>query len=100
MKAEIPLCPAAGLVLKKPTKTLATAPLVIKVLVPFKMYSSPSFTAVARIAAGSEPAFGSVRAKPANAPGATLSAKYWPCSLVPARMTFLNATKEVTKVMA
>ena len=47
-----------------------------------------------------EPAFGSVNAKPANAPGATLSAKYCPCSLVPARITFLNATKEVTNVMA
>lgn len=47
IKAEIPLLPLSGLVLKNPTITEARAPLVIKVLFPFRMYSSPSFTAVA-----------------------------------------------------
>ncbi len=94
------MLPLSGLVLKNPTITEARAPLVIKVLFPFRMYSSPSFTAVARMAPGSDPAFGSVRAKAANLPGFTMSAKYFPCSGVPARITFRSATKEVTKLMA
>ena len=61
MNALMPRCLASGSVLAKIMKKLETGALVIQVLVPLRMYSSPWRTAVLRMPATSEPAAGSVR---------------------------------------
>src|SRR5690554_409299 len=58
----MPLAPALGSVLAATMTMSACWPLVMKVLEPFRMYSSPSFTALVRMACRSLPAPGSVMA--------------------------------------
>ena len=63
MKAVIPLCRRSRSTVANTIARSASVPLVMKILLPFRTYSSPSRTAVVRIAAGSLPASGSVSAK-------------------------------------
>src|SRR5947207_1689090 len=61
MKHETPLWPFDLSVCAKTTNQLATPPLVIHCLVPFKTYLSPFFTATDFMPRTSEPAPGSLR---------------------------------------
>jgi hypothetical protein len=57
---DIPFEPALGSVFAHTITRSTCTPLVIKVLEPLRIYSSPSFTALVRIPAESLPAHGSV----------------------------------------
>ena len=72
----------------------------MKVFVPFRTYSSPSSTAVVRMAATSDPALAAVRQKAANPLFSVFSTKWRACSSVPFRRMLRKATKFVTKVSA
>src|SRR5690606_25478014 len=85
-KQEIPFEPAEGSVLAQTTMTPATSPLVIHCLAPLRTQRSPRRSAVVVIAAGSEPACGSERAKaPATySPEVSRVTYFRFCSSVPA----------------
>ena len=67
------------------TSSLARVPFVHQILVPFRRYASPSgvFTAVVPTRAGSEPTFGSVKAKAEISPAAQRGRYFFFCSSVP-----------------
>ncbi|MNR82347.1 hypothetical protein D3C72_131050 [compost metagenome] len=82
-----PLAPSAGSVTAKTVKRSAVPPLVIQILLPLRI-QSPLASRSARVlmAAASEPAPGSVRAKAASiSPEAILGRYFCFCSSVPSR---------------
>ncbi len=85
MNAEMAAAPFnSGLVRAITVNTPACGALVIKRLVPFRMYSSPSFTAVVFKDAASEPESGSVKQnEPMISPLASFGRKCCFCSSVP-----------------
>ncbi len=68
--------------------------------VPFRMYRSPFFTAVVRMLAASDPAWGSVRAKaPSHSPVASFGTYRFFCSAVPKVRIGYVATEVCTERM-
>ena len=83
----MPLAPFSVSVTAKVAITSAQSPLVMKVLPPLRMYSSPSRRAVADMATALEPAPLSVRAKPMMPPFKKMSATHRFCHSLPAIFT-------------
>ena len=95
-KADMPLAAGTDLSVTANTRKVSAKPeLVVKIFSPLMTYSSPSFTAVVRPAATSEPAPGSVRPKqPILLPSTSGRSHFSFCSSV-ANSLMLEAQREV-----
>ena len=84
MKAEIPWVLRSGSLEAMQMAMSACEPLVVKVLLPFRIQSSPSRTAVVRVPPASLPASGSVRLQAPRASPAASGTRYLAfCASVP-----------------
>ena len=94
MKADNPRCPASLSVLAVTTAISAYPPLVMKILLPLMMYSSPFFTAVVFWLTTSDPAPDSVRSRqPSLSPEARGTRYFFFCSSEPNRKMGSHASE-------